>query len=701
MSANTSPAYTNRLIHEKSPYLLQHAHNPVDWYPWGSEAFEVAQQEDKIILVSIGYATCHWCHVMERESFEDPDLAQYLNTHFVPIKVDREERPDVDKIYMDALHTLNQQGGWPLNMFLTPEGEPFTGGTYFPPDNRYGRGSFRGVLETLVQIWENERDRIYQASGTITAHLRQQGNITSNAEVDFDWGAEAAAVNYYKQAFDNEYGGFALQSQNKFPPSMGLMLLLRDYHRSGDKVSLHMVEFTLHKMRYGGIYDQLGGGLSRYSTDYEWLVPHFEKMLYDNALFVWALIETYQVTQTPFYQEAAEDVLTYIERDMLSKEGAFYSAEDADSEGEEGKFYLWDEEEFMEVLGTEVGTHAAAYWGVTRHGNFENNTTILHSTHPLETVAEKLGIPSQTLSQNIQQARQQLMSVRAQRIRPLCDDKILTSWNGLMISAFARAARVFNNAHYEAIAINAAKFILERLVNSQGRLLRRYRDGEASFLGYLSDYAQLAIACLDLYEQNYDVFWYQTAQGLLEDVNQLFHHEHGPYYDTGIDAEKLLTRNMEGYDGVEPSGNSAAALAFLKLDAYGAAGSYYEDAKRILNGFEQHLKRAGVSFSAMHWALHWTLSSPKQVVIVGERGDADTEALLAVVRQGFHPNTVTAFVPQSNPHPVTEVIPVTQNRIAVDGKATAYVCQNMTCQLPVHTPDALQEQLTDTPEFEA
>ncbi len=701
-SSSLDSGQANRLIHEKSPYLLQHAHNPVDWYPWGEEGFEKAKKEDKMVLVSIGYATCHWCHVMERESFEDPALAGYLNEHFVAIKVDREERPDVDKIYMDALHALNQQGGWPLNMFVTPEGKPVTGGTYFPPDHRYGRPSFRHVLQVIARTWKNERERIRQTAESLTTHLQQQAALMTPHSVKWDWSAEDQTVASFKQSFDPEEGGFTLQPQNKFPPSMGLMLLLRHYRRTDDPLMLAMVEKTLGKMRNGGIYDQLGGGLSRYSTDYQWLVPHFEKMLYDNALFTGALIEAYQVTGNRFYQEAAEDVLSYIQRDMRSPEGAFYSAEDADSEGEEGKFYVWNAEEILKILGPDIGQQACLYWhvagqGVKEGGNFEGQS-ILHRPRSAEEVAQQLGISAQTLLRNMEMARHRLLQVRSHRIRPFCDDKILTSWNALMISQFARAGRVFDFPHYGNVALQAVRFIFSNLVNPENRLLRRYRQGEARFPAYLCDYAQLAAACLDLYEYSYQPHWLEKAIHLASEINRLFKNDSGPYFDVGIDAEKLLARNMEGYDGVEPSGNSTASLVFLKLAAYGLEGSYLEDSQRILDGFAPYLNQAGVSFAAMHWALHWLISNPKQLVIVGERGELKTEALLQVARQGYYPNLVTVFVPQhamgqDRLSLVSQIIPLAAGRVALDDKATAYVCQNMVCQLPVHTPEALQEQL--------
>jgi uncharacterized protein YyaL (SSP411 family) len=688
----TAYAFTNKLVNEKSPYLLQHAHNPVDWHPWGTAAFKKAKVEDKLLLVSIGYATCHWCHVMERESFEDPDLAVYLNAHFVPVKVDREERPDVDKIYMDALHALGQQGGWPLNMFVTPEGKPVTGGTYFPPQPMYGRKSFRELLENMALIWKNEREKIFSTADQLAAHLQQKAVPVTARSSQLDWEAEEQTVAQFRETYDSLHAGFKQQSQNKFPPSMGLMLLLRYFHRTGNKSSLEMVEKTLQKMFSGGIYDQLGGGLSRYSTDYEWLVPHFEKMLYDNSLFVWALIETFQITKNPLYEIAVRDVLTYVERDMTSPEGAFFSAEDADSEGVEGKFYVWSKAEVLEILGTESGELACVYWDITEHGNFEESS-IPNRPHSDEDMAAQFRITPREMHIKLRTAREKLMGVRSKRIRPLLDDKVLTSWNALMISAFARASRVFNDYDFEKIATRSADFIFNNLFNDSGRLLRRWRDGEARFPAYLCDHAQLAVACLDLYETTYDPQWFRKAAELSNEINRLFRNEDGPYYDTGNDGEVLLTRNADGYDGVEPSGNSSLAQAFLRLRAYGLAPQYYDDAQRIFWSFAQYLEQAGASFSAMLGALHFNLSGAKEVVISGRRGEAETELLLAEVRHEYHPNIVVTFVENGGSPETEKIIPLAAGRTMVNDSATAYVCQNQTCQIPVHTVEELRKLL--------
>ena len=685
-------SFSNKLIHEKSPYLLQHAHNPVDWHPWGTAAFAKAKEEDKLLLVSIGYATCHWCHVMERESFEDPELAAFLNAYFVPVKVDREERPDVDKIHMDALHALGQQGGWPLNMFVTPEGKPVTGGTYFPPRPMYGRKSFRELLETLALIWKDEREKIFTTADQLTAHLQQKAVPTADGHPELNWEAEEQTVAQFRESYDSQHGGFKQQQQNKFPPSMGLMLLLRHYKRTGEAHSLEMVEMTLQKIFAGGIYDQLGGGLSRYSTDYEWLVPHFEKMLYDNSLFVWALIETFQITKNPLYESAVRDVLAYVASDMTSPTGAFFSAEDADSEGVEGKFYVWSKAEVLKILGAESGELACAFWDITENGNFEGSS-IPNRPRSDEDVAAQFRITPEEMRKTLRTAREKLMAVRSQRVRPLLDDKVLTSWNALMISAFARASRVFNDPEFEKMATRAADFIFNNLFDDSGRLLRRWRDGEARFPAYLCDHAQLSVACLDLYETTYEPVWFQKAVELSDKINRLFRNAEGPYYDTGTDGEVLLTRNAEGYDGVEPSGNSSLAHAFLRLRAYGLAPQYYEDTQRIFRGFAQHLEQAGVSFSAMLGGLHFSLSVAKEVVISGRRGEAETELLLDELRREYHPNIVVSFVENGESPETEKIIPLASGRAMVNDSATAYVCQNQTCQIPVHSVDELRQLL--------
>ena len=689
MSSVTSNHPANRLSEEKSPYLLQHARNPVDWYPWGEAAFEKAQREDKPMLISIGYATCHWCHVMERESFENEETAKYLNEHFVAVKVDREERPDVDKVYMDALHAMGQQGGWPLNIFATSDGRPVAGGTYFPPEDAHGRKGFRHLLQLIHEAWQDNREVLQQNASALTEHLQGQAHLTSQGGYSWDASPVQNCVEQYAQAYDRQHGGFALQQQNKFPPSMGLMLLLRHGKSSGDAPVLAMVEHTLKAMVAGGIYDQLGGGLSRYSTDYQWLVPHFEKMLYDNALFAQALTEAFQVTGKPFYQAYAQDVLDYVLRDMTLPDGGFCSAEDADSEGEEGRFYVWRPEEIDSVLEPPVAAAAKAWWSISSEGNFEHNTSIPHTPRSMQVVAEELGVEEDSLAESLMEAREKLLAIRSTRPRPLLDDKVLTSWNALMISAMANAGRAFDEPRYVEAAQKAGRFLLDNLKEENGRLLRRWRDGEARFVAYLVDHAQLAVACLDLYQATFDTAWFAEAQHLMGEVNRLFRNEQGPYFDTGNDGEQLLARNMEGYDGVEPSGNTAAAQAFLRLHSLGVREDFEADALRIFSGFRTHLEQAGVSFSAMLSALWFHLSQPKEVAIVGDPEHEETKAMLALVNQSYRPNVVLAFSSPEDLPATAKVVPLLAGREAIGGKPTAYVCANMVCQLPVHSAQDL------------
>ncbi len=685
--------FTNALINEKSPYLLQHAHNPVDWSPWGDEAFQRARERKVPVLVSIGYATCHWCHVMERESFEDPQLAELLNANFVAIKVDREERPDVDSIYMQAVQALGQQGGWPLNVFVTPEGVPFYGGTYFPPQARHGLPSFADVLNSLSAIWKNEPDKIQQQTQSLIQYLKQSSNRDKVGSVDtLSFEGEERAAKLYREHYDSLNYGFKFQAQNKFPPSMGLSLLLRHYHRVGDVNSLVMCENTLMAMKHGGIYDQIGGGLSRYSTDFRWLVPHFEKMLYDNALFAKALIETYQVTGKREFADYANDVFQYIDRDMTSPEGGFYSAEDADSEGVEGKFYVWTKKEIEEVLDRKTASVAIPFYQVSEAGNWEGSN-ILNTPQRVGDVAKDMGMNEAAALESIAKARQTLLEVRSKRIRPLLDDKSLTSWNGMMISAMACAGRALEDEDRIARAAKAAEFVFSKLRAPDGKLLRRYRDGEARYDGYLFDYTSMAVACLDLYEATYESRYVARALELMETVEEKFATGKGAYYETAVDGEELIVRQVSGYDGVEPSGNSNAAMAWLRLSALRAEPEYVERSEKIFIGFHDEVMDYGINSSAMMQAFHLYLGGLKEVAIVGLRGDESTETMLKTVRRGFFPNAVFAFAYEDEVDAVSKAVPLLAGRKAVDGKATAYVCKLGTCLLPTTSPEDLENLL--------
>jgi hypothetical protein len=686
-------SHTNQLIHEKSPYLLQHAHNPVNWFPWGEEPFKIAQEKNFPLLVSIGYATCHWCHVMERESFEDPDLAKLLNANFISIKIDREERPDIDSIYMKAIQAMGQQGGWPLNVFITPEGVPFYSGTYFPPEKRFNIPSFTDVLIFLTKTWINEPAKVKKQSEALSLAIRESSErkptLETTESLDFD--GEDKAAKLYESHYDTLNHGFRFQPQNKFPPSMGLSLLLRHHHRTGTTSSLEMTKSTLRAMKWGGIYDQIGGGLSRYSTDYRWLVPHFEKMLYDNSLFVIALIETFQLTGHQEFSDYANDVLYYIDQDMTSKEGAFFSAEDADSEGVEGKFYVWSKEEIESILGRQASSIAVPFFNITKEGNFEHKN-ILNQTNTYQDLAKKLGLAEDTVINELSSARIKLLQERSKRIRPLLDDKILTSWNGLMISAMAKTGRVLEDLNRIAKAEKAVEFILSTLKTPEGKILRRFREGEARYDGYLFDYSSIAVACLELYEATYNTKYIIEAQKLMQTVEDKFSSE-GAYYETAVDAEKLIVRQISGYDGVEPSGNSNASLAFLKLGAYLANPDFIRRAEKIFLAFHEDLTEYGMNSSFMMQALHLYLGGLKEVVIIGKRNDLSTQEILKTIRSQFFPNAIFAFAYEDEVAKKGADLPLLSGKTIINGKATAYVCRLGTCLKPVNSLEDLVKLL--------
>jgi len=685
----TKHPYTNQLIHEKSPYLLQHAHNPVNWYPWGEEPFTIALDKNLPLLVSIGYATCHWCHVMERESFEDPELAKLLNEHFISIKIDREERPDIDSIYMQSVQAMGQQGGWPLNVFITPQGMPFYSGTYFPPNKRFNLPSFSDVLIFLAKTWLDEPEKVKKQSEALVTAIRQssQREPTTGTIETLDFDGEDKAAKLYESHYDNLNHGFRFQPQNKFPPSMGLSMLLRHYNRTGSTPSLEMTKSTLRAMKWGGIYDQIGGGISRYSTDYRWLVPHFEKMLYDNSLFVTALIETFQVTGNQEFADYANDVLRYIDRDMTSPEGGFFSAEDADSEGVEGKFYVWSKEEVEVTLGRQTASVAIPFFSVTKEGNFEHQN-ILNQTRTQQQLAKELGLKLETVATELKTAREKLLEQRNKRIRPLLDDKVLTSWNGLMISAMAKTGRVLEDTNRIIKAEKAMQFILSNLKTSKGKLLRRFRDGESRYDGYLFDYSSIAVACLELYEATYDVKHILEARSLMKTVEEKFISE-GAYHETAVDGENLIVRQISGYDGVEPSGNSNASLAFLKLGVYLEEASLIKCAEKIFLAFHEELAEYGMNSSFMMQALHLYLGGLKEVVIIGKRNDLPTKEMLKVIRSGFFPNAVFAFSYEDEIVKNSATLPLLAGKTLKNSEVTAYVCKLGTCLPSVNSPEDL------------
>ena len=687
----------NRLAHEKSPYLLQHAHNPVDWFPWGEEAFARARAENRLIFLSIGYATCHWCHVMERESFEDAETAQVLNELFVPIKLDREERPDVDQIYMKALHAVGQQGGWPLNMFLAPDLRPVTGGTYFPPTPAHGRPSFRQVLQSVAQAWEREPARLLEAAANLTTFL-QPGEAGAGSLPDPT--ALSRAALSFGDNFDRYRGGFISNGPNKFPPSMALLFLLRSYERTREDQLLEIVETTLSHMVRGGIYDQLGGGLCRYSTDHDWLVPHFEKMLYDNALFAMALTEAYRVTRNERYRVWAMEVFAYLERDMTSAEGAFFSAEDADSEGEEGRFYVWTHGEFQDTLAS-AGFEQPEIrlllklWGVTARGNFEGRN-ILHETLTREEFCGASGVAAEDLNRLVGRARSALLGVRGKRIRPLLDDKVLTGWNALLISALAQASRAFQEAGMAVSAARAANFLWDRLRLSNGGLCRRFRDGEAKHQGTLSDYALFGSALVDLYRATFQPIYLERATEIAGQVSARFGAPDGGFFDSDVDVANLIVRTIDSYDGVEPSGNSAAARLFLSLARYGVApAENYERSAGIVRRFSG----AALEYPSAHPALLTVadaMAHPSVEVVVVGSGSGLGHAV-AELNRLLGPEATLAVRPSGLPDEGSrtdeDVVPILEGRVEKYSGLTYYVCRDLACERPVGSLEETRELL--------
>jgi hypothetical protein len=683
---------TNRLANETSPYLLQHAHNPVDWYPWGEEALERAKKEDKPILLSIGYSACHWCHVMERESFEDEAIASQMNENFINIKVDREERPDLDAVYMEAVQMLTGSGGWPMTVFLTPEGRPFYGGTYFPPVDRMNMPGFPRLLQAISQSYQTNRGEIER----VTTQLTEQMGRTTQLEK----GSTPLTVEILHQAYSNLASNFDYQNGGfgtapKFPQPMTPEFLLRYYHHGYNQRALEMVETTLEKMACGGMYDQIGGGFHRYSTDAFWLVPHFEKMLYDNALLARLYLHAYQLTQRDLYRRITQETLDYVLREMTDPRGGFYSAQDADSEGEEGKFFIWTPQQIGDALGNEEGDIFGGFFGVTEAGNFEG-TNILNIPRKASLFAAEHGIPLEQLVSIIQRGKKKLLEVREQRVHPLRDDKVLSSWNGLMLRSFAEAGATLGRPDYLQAATNNASFLLEYL-KPQGRLLRTYREGEAKLLGYLEDYAFVADGLVALYEATFKARWLVEAVKLADEMIELFWDEGvGGFYDTGKDHEALVVRPRDVFDNAQPCGGSVASEVLLKLAVITGNDDYATKATAPLRSLHQLMARAPGGTG--HWlaALDFYISVPKEIAIIGPGDDAGTRSLVDTVFQRYLPNKVVVGAMDSSFNRLrTSGIesPLLEGREMVGGKPTAYVCQHYACQLPVTSPEDLAKQL--------
>ncbi len=700
MPSESTPAtpHRNRLAGEKSPYLLQHAENPVDWYPWGEEAFERARREDRPIFLSIGYATCHWCHVMERESFEDPEVAALLNEHFVAIKVDREERPDIDQVYMTVCQMLTGSGGWPLTIVMTPDRKPFFAGTYFPRHGRFNRPGMMELLPRIAEMWRTRREELVASASEITAHLVRATSAPGTGD-----GVSAATLDMaYRQLsgrFDHEHGGFG--TRPKFPTPHNLTFLLRQDHRTGTSHARQMALQTLRAMRAGGIRDHLGGGFHRYSTDERWLVPHFEKMLYDQAGLTLAYLEAFQVTGDAELAATAREILAYVERDLAAPGGGFSSAEDADSEDVEGKFYLWTLEEMKTLLSPAELRVAVAAWNVEAEGNwadeisgFSDGTNILHRTASTGELAVELELSPARFLQLLESARTKLFEARTGRVRPLLDDKVLTDWNGLMIAAFARASTVLAEPELAATASRAADFVLERLRDRRGTLLHRWREGEASIPAMLEDHAFLASGLLELHQATQDPRWLRLSLELAEEAIQRYGAPDGGLYRTAADAEPLLVRPRESHDGALPSGFSVMVEVLLRLARLTGREELGERAASIVAAESGRIQRAPAGHTALLGALQ-SLDAPTfEIVVVGDPASGDTRKMLDAVRRAYLPGSVLLSIPPGpDGETIRELAPFAREHRAIGGRATAWVCRNFACELPVTDPEALERSL--------
>ncbi|MEW6159856.1 MAG: thioredoxin domain-containing protein [Verrucomicrobiota bacterium] len=682
----TAHAFTNRLAREKSPYLLQHQHNPVDWFAWGEEAFAKARAEKKVIFLSIGYSTCHWCHVMERESFENKEIADYLNAHFVSIKVDREERPDVDKIYMTAVQAISGQGGWPLNIFLTPELKPFYGGTYYPPESRYGRPSFLQVLQQIQRLWETRRDDVFNSASQLHQHLTllttaNQGtnNLLLTPRILTN------AVEKFKAEYDPQHGGFG--GAPKFPRPSQPLFLLRQAVRSGDAEGVRMVLHTCERMAAGGMYDQLGGGFSRYSVDAQWLVPHFEKMLYDNAQLVNLYLDAYLVSGEQRFGDVARDILRYVLRDMTHPEGGFYSAEDADSEGKEGKFYCWTREEMAGLLSPEEFKIAANYFGVTERGNFVDHS----DPQPLPN-QNVLSIAEANLNERdkplLESAKKKMFEARSKRVRPHLDDKVLSSWNGMMLGAMARAYAILDDPQYRKAAEKNLAFLKTKLWDDKTKTLyHRWRDGERDQVQLLDAYASLLAGVIDLYEATLEPASLEFALDLAESMLRRFYDvEAGGFWQSGDGASDLILRVKEDYDGAEPSGNSVAVLALLRLGSISERNDFKAAAEKTLRLLAERLQTLPQAVPHLLIALDYWLEEPKRAVIVGDRHSHEVQALLRAAHSVYQPNKVVLGV-DGPVESFAKTLPLHE------GKPAVYLCTGTACQPPTRDPEKVKALL--------
>ncbi len=678
----------NRLANEKSLYLRQHADNPVDWYPWGEEAFRVAREQDKPILLSIGYSSCHWCHVMEHECFENPEIARLQNELFVNVKVDREERPDLDELYMNALQAMTGSGGWPLNVFLTPEGKPFYGGTYFPPEDRGQLPAWPRVLVAVSQAFRERRDEVERAAEDLVQYLRQQTRPPLQPHSLREQLLDEAARNLVPH-YDRVHGGFG--DAPKFPSPLQLEFLLRTYRRAGAPRALEMVLQSLTAMARGGIYDQIGGGFHRYAVDAAWLVPHFEKMLYDNALLARVYALAYVASGAPLCRQIAEETVAYLVRDMRASHGGFCSAQDADSEGGEGAFYLWTDEEIASVVGPEEAALVCRYFGVTPHGNFEGKS-ILHIPDDPATVAAQFGLSLDELEERVRRARALLLEARTRRPAPARDDKVIVAWNGLTIRALADVATALDRPEYIAPAVEAAQFLHGHLWDGT-TLWHVWEDGEARIPGFLEDYAHLANGLLSLYEATFDTRWVAWARQLVECILERFlDPEVGDFFDTPADSERLIVRPKTFVDQGTPSGNGAAVEALLRLGTLLGEQRYLDRATHVLERYARLVVEHPIACGQLLVAMDFALGQPFEIALVGDPQDPRTRSLLRVVYGNYLPNRVVALR-RPDDDTASAVVPLLAERSMLDGQPTAYVCRHFVCQRPVATATDLAAQL--------
>jgi uncharacterized protein len=694
---------TNRLVHEKSPYLLQHAHNPVDWFPWGEEAFAKARKENKPIFLSVGYSTCHWCHVMEHESFENPEIAAILNRHFVAIKVDREERPDVDRVYMLFVQSTTGSGGWPMSVFLTPRLQPFLGGTYYPPEDRYGRPGFGTLLQRLAGIWQQQQDKVIDQGQQFTKALNDAlaKKVSEPAgSVRVEW--LETAYRQIASGFDPDEGGFG--SAPKFPRPAQFHFLLRYWARTGSNTALDMTLFTLRKMAAGGMYDHLGGGFHRYSVDERWHVPHFEKMLYDQAQLVSIYTEAYQITRDALFAQIVDETLSYLVRDLAAPEGGFYSAEDADSlpsptasEKKEGAFYVWTDSEINAVLSADESLVFRRSYGVEKAGNVRaesdphgelSGQNVLFRQNDTELVAKLTGKSESEVEKLLASAREKLFRTRSQRPRPHLDDKIITAWNGLLLSALARAYQVFRNPTHLQLAQKAAGFLRDQLYS--GRLLRSYRQGPSAVPGFAEDYAFLIQGLLDLYETDFDYEWLRWSIDLQREFERRFADPAGGFFNTEGSATDILFRLRDDHDGAEPSANSVAAMNLIRLSRILGRTDFEASARRVISSFQEMLERHPVTMPQMLSAADALLADPLQIVIA-TRNLAD-DPLLRIAQVAYHPRRILLLGGESE---LAQQVPELRGMDLIDGRSAAYVCRNFTCELPITEPKALAEKLAE------